>query len=329
MKIFVSYARANKEIVLEILQPLKSHTIWIDDRLNIGQDWWAVIEQEIAACHCFLLAITPQSLESEYCQRELDYARKLNKPIAPILIQPAPLPDDLHKLQLIDLCAGLTSTTTIALLNGLFEIERQVFNPLRNPGGIEEEPTQHLSIADLYFVSVSRTKRLIYEQILGAKLQYMPIEVDELQRVDPVEVASRKVMTAWQIVQKPVFVEQTALAVRAWGGLPGGMTNVFTSAMGMGNLCRALNAFDDHYAEAISVIAFSDGDIRRTFVGALPGEIASRPRGEGYRWNPIFIPQGFDKTFGEMNEEEILSISMRRRAIVDFMRFLQSNYVLD
>ncbi|MBZ0300624.1 MAG: TIR domain-containing protein [Anaerolineae bacterium] len=329
MKIFISYARANKEVVLEILQPMKSHEIWFDDRLNIGQDWWVEIQHEIAACHCFMLLISPQSLISEYCQKELEYARKLNKPIAPVLIAPTGIPEDLQKLQIIDLSAGLIPATTVALLNGLFEIERLVFNPLRASGSQQSPTTRRLSISDLYFVSRSQTKRVIYEQILGATLQFMPIEIDEIQRVDPTEIALRKVQEAFQMMNKPVFVEQTALAVRAWGGLPGGMTNAFITTMGLGNFCRAINAFDDHYAEAISVIAFSDGNMKRTFAGSLPGEIATRPRGDGYRWNPIFTPQGFDQTFGEMREEEILSISMRRRAIVDFMRFLQSNYMLE
>ena len=330
MKIFVSYARSNKETVLTLLPVLKSHEVWIDDRLNIGQDWWSEIEREIAACHCVMFMISPQSLISEYCQKELDFARKLGKAIAPIVIEKADIPDDLNRLQIIELHDGLHADAAVALLNGLFEIERQMFNPLRVAStSTEQEASQRLTISDLHFVSVSVTKRLIYEQILGTRLQFMRIEIDDLQRVDPVEVAARKVMDAYKIVNKPVFVEQTALAVRAWGGLPGGMTNVFTTAMGMNNFCRALNAFDDHYAEAISVIAFSDGSLRRTFVGSLPGEIATQPRGTGYRWNPIFIPQGFDKTFGEMREEEVLSISMRRRAIVEFMRFLQSNYVFE
>ena len=40
----------------------------------------------------------------------------------------------------------------------------------------------------------------------------------------------------------------------------------------------------------------------------------------------IFIPAGFDKTLGEMTEEEVLSLSSRRRAMIEFMRFLQANY---
>lgn len=328
MKIFISYARANKETVLELVQPLQSHTVWFDDRLNLGQDWWAEIEREIAACHCFMFVLSAQSLASEYCRKELEYARKLGKPIAPVLISSCDVPEDLSKLQIINLSSGMSPSSMVALLNGLFEIERQVYNPLR-ANNKQSQADQRLSISDLYFVSRSDTKRVIYEQILGAKLQHMPIELEEIQSVDPVDVALHKVVDAYRIMGKPVFVEHTALSIRAWGGVPGGMTNAITAAMGLSNVCRAMRAFDDPYAEAISVIAFSDGSMKRTFVGSLPGEIAPRPRGNGYRWNPIFIPHGFDKTMGEMTEEEVLSISMRRRAILDFMRFLQSNYVLE
>jgi XTP/dITP diphosphohydrolase len=134
---------------------------------------------------------------------------------------------------------------------------------------------------------------------------------------------------AYQTLQQPVFVEQSALVVRALGGLPGGMSPHILTPLGLDNFCKILDVFDDRYAEAQSVIAFTDGKLRRKFVGILPGEIAPRPRGKGYDWDTIFIPQGFNQTNAEMGEEQFLSISMRRRAIVQFMQFLQSNYVFE
>ena len=94
----------------------------------------------------------------------------------------------------------------------------------------------------------------------------------------------------------------------------------------MNNICKMLQPFDDKYAEAMSAIAFTDGHIRRKFLGVVPGEISLEPRGNGHSWNNIFIPAGFTTTLGEMTEQEVLSISSRRRAAVEFMRFLQANY---
>lgn len=144
--------------------------------------------------------------------------------------------------------------------------------------------------------------------------------------MDANEVALHKVRQAYEILHKPVFVEHSALSIRAWGGLPGGMTTPFVTAAGLNDICKMLRPFEDKYAESIYAIAFTDGQIRRRFVGIAPGEISSEPRGSNYSWGNIFIPSGFTRTIGEMTEDEILSISGRRRAAIEFMRFLQSSY---
>src|SRR5690242_13293398 len=89
----------------------------------------------------------------EYCQKEWAVAQRLGKPIAPVLLKSTPVPDELNKLQIIDLTKGLTHTATAGLLNGLFEIERVVSNPLlRNKAADSETHGRKLAIADLTFV---------------------------------------------------------------------------------------------------------------------------------------------------------------------------------
>ena len=185
-----------------------------------------------------------------------------------------------------------------------------------------------LTIADLYFATSNLRKRQMYEQILNTELQIAALNLEDIQHVDAGEVALKKVQQAYDILRKPVFVDHSSLAIRAWGGFPGGLTTSFIVPVGLNNICKMLQPFDDRYAESISVIAFQDGYLRRKFVGVVPGEIPPEPRGEGYSWNNIFIPGGFSKTLGEMTEAEMVSISSRRRAMIEFMRFLQANYEL-
>jgi len=327
MKIFVSYARANKEQVLDILHPLSIHDIWIDQNLNIGEVWWQEIQEQIAACHCFLFMISPTSLKSEYCQKELELARQLGKPIAPVLVEMADVPLELSQLQIIDATKPDDSPTTVRLINGLFEVERTVFNPLRTKK-VSAAPQSQLKLSDLTFVTTNQRKVADYEAILDVPLQTSPIPIADIQELEVAEVAAHKVQTAYAILHKPVFVEQSGISIRAWGGLPGGLSTPFVLPLGLNNLCKMMSLFDDHYAEALSVIAFTDGTIHRTFIGRLEGEIASVPRyGEAFNnWDAIFIPKGFTETIAEMSAEKRLSISMRRRAVVQFMQFLQSNY---
>ena len=325
MKIFISYAHADAEHLLPIQKALEIHDIWFDQRLSVGQTWWEEIEQQIAQAHCFIFLLSSHSLQSEYCQKELDHALRLNKPIAPVMVEKVDIPETISKFQVISMLEGFTPETTVRVLNGLFEIERIVFNPLRRISThFQSSPT--LSVTELYFATTNLYKLHMYEQILGTPLQSAPIELNDIQHYDAGEVAIDKAKRAYEVLKKPVFVEQSALAIRAWGGLPGGLTSAFIVPAGLSNICKMLQPFGDKYAEAISAIGFTDGQLVRKFVGVVPGEIPPEPRGGGYSWNNIFIPAGFSKTLGEMSEDEMLSISSRRRALIEFMRFLQMNY---
>lgn len=326
MKIFVSYAHDDSSTVVDMIRVLDIHEVWFDKRLSVGTEWWHEIERQISACHCFVFFMSPRSVTSEYCQKEIEVALRLNKPIAPVMIAPMPIPDNLRQYQVIRVVDMHQSEATIQLLNGLFEIERAVFNPLKPLKNRDNAPMSQLSIRDLYFATTNPTKKQMYEQILNAELQTASISLNDMQHVDAGEVALYKVQQAYDVLQKPVFVDHSAIAIRAWGGLPGGLTTAFIRPAGLSNICKMLQPFEDKYAEAISVIAFTDGYLVRKFFGVVSGEIPDKPRGSGYSWNNIFVPTGFDRTLGEMSEDEVLSISSRRRAVIEFMRFLQSNY---
>lgn len=327
MKLFISYAHDDSNIVLEMIRALEIHEVWIDHRLSVGSAWWEEIERQISASNCLVFFLSPRSWASEYCQKEVEVALRLNKPIAPVMVEEMPIPEQLSAYQIINLAKDQQVQATVKLLNGLFEIERAVFNPLKHSKRQAQNPqAEKLSIADLHFATTNSTKKAMYEQILDAELRIASIEIRDIQHVDAGEVALYKAQQAYAVLKKPVFVDHSALAIRAWGGLPGGLTTTFIHPAGLTNICRMLQPFDDRYAEAISVIAFTDGQLLRKFVGVVPGSIPDQPRGQGYSWNNIFIPAGFNKTLGEMNEDEILSISSRRRAIIEFMRFLSSQY---
>ena len=82
----------------------------------------------------------------------------------------------------------------------------------------------------------------------------------------------------------------------------------------------------DRRARFISHVAFADakGELLFEAQGACPGKIADRPRGSnGFGYDPIFIPDGFAKTFGELTDEVKSSISHRAVAMAKIMRYLR------
>lgn len=80
---------------------------------------------------------------------------------------------------------------------------------------------------------------------------------------------------------------------------------------------------DERGAQFVSVIALADpsGEVRIIAEGICRGVIANGPRGTGgFGYDPLFIPDGFDRTFGEMTDEEKRSLSHRGKASLQFIR---------
>jgi XTP/dITP diphosphohydrolase len=96
----------------------------------------------------------------------------------------------------------------------------------------------------------------------------------------------------------------------------------------MAAILEELNAADDPHRRARFVCAItladSDGGVLFTAEGICTGTIASEPRGTGgFGYDPIFIPEGFPMTFGELDGLIKQQISHRAQASAKIMRYLQ------
>lgn len=59
------------------------------------------------------------------------------------------------------------------------------------------------------------------------------------------------------------------------------------------------------------------------FHGTVEGRILEAPRGEsGFGYDPLFVPEGWDKTFAEASADEKNSVSHRGRAVRELCRYL-------
>ncbi|MEP7292110.1 MAG: SUMF1/EgtB/PvdO family nonheme iron enzyme, partial [Chloroflexota bacterium] len=76
------YARRFADRLLEV-----GFDVWIDDRIDFGDEWWAVIVKAIRDCAAFVVIMTPHSDLSEWVQREVLLAMSLRKSIFPVLLE--------------------------------------------------------------------------------------------------------------------------------------------------------------------------------------------------------------------------------------------------
>jgi non-canonical purine NTP pyrophosphatase (RdgB/HAM1 family) len=150
---------------------------------------------------------------------------------------------------------------------------------------------------------------------LGFRFERMDLDLAERQALDPAEIVESKARDAYAKLARPVVVEDSGLAIKAWNGFPGALVKWLEKSAGLEAMARMLDRFPDRSAIAACAVAYFDGERVVTARGEVSGAIATTPRGEGgFGWDALFIPDGSDRTFAEMSGEEKDRVSHRRRA---------------
>lgn len=87
--VFICYSRKDRNLALQLKGVLEKagQNVWIDiEDLPASSIWRAEIQTAITESIAFVFLVSSNSLESEYCQKEIDFASQLNKRIFPILL---------------------------------------------------------------------------------------------------------------------------------------------------------------------------------------------------------------------------------------------------
>ena len=124
-----------------------------------------------------------------------------------------------------------------------------------------------------------------------------------------------------------VLADDSGLEVAALNGAPGVHSARFGGDVGypekIALLLEEIKDAADRSARFVCVISIAraDGSAAATAVGECKGSIALEPSGSnGFGYDPVFIPEGFDRTFGEMSDAEKRSLSHRARAADEIIR---------
>ena len=167
---------------------------------------------------------------------------------------------------------------------------------------------------ELYFLTSNQNKLREAQEILGSNIEIInkSVELDEIQSIKVDEVIKHKIEQAkLKLQNEKFFVEDTAVYL-------GEQEEVGVLIKYLNN-DRVVKAYKDESAKAVCAIGLSNGQI---FKGTINGTIV-KPRGEnGFGWDAIFQPEGFDKTFGEMTAEEKNKLSMRKFALEELKKYL-------
>ncbi len=130
------------------------------------------------------------------------------------------------------------------------------------------------------------------------------------------------------------LADDSGLEVDALGGAPGVRSARYAGEHASDADRRALllaelanTSSDNRCARFVCAIALAspDGEVLNLSEGICEGMITSAPRGNsGFGYDPLFIPDGYDRTFAELSDDIKNGISHRARALMKLRDYLRS-----
>ena len=183
-KAFISYARANKPVIDQLVEHLNDLgcQTWVDSSLHGGQDWWQEILHRIEDCDVFIAIISNEALTSLACEREFDWAEALGKPVLPVAVEPPPtaLPRRYSRRQIVDYSEPADWDRAARRLGGALLSLPQAQPP---PNPLPPPPAAPLSYLTDLVEMVSARQALTHDQQRQVLVQLEPA----LRSVDPAE----------------------------------------------------------------------------------------------------------------------------------------------
>ena len=146
-----------------------------------------------------------------------------------------------------------------------------------------------------------------------------------------VDNALQKARYVYEKCGIPCFADDTDLEVDALDGAPGVYSARYAgeqkdSKLNMLLLLKNMNGKTNRNARFRTIIAYIDGNAQEhIFEGEIKGKIIENMAGtNGFGYDPIFVPEGYDKTFAELSSEIKNTISHRARAMEKFLSYINN-----
>jgi len=191
----------------------------------------------------------------------------------------------------------------------------------------------------IYFITSSKDKFEEAKRIVP-ELEMLEMDLPEEQEVDQQKIVERKLeLAADQLASSPqallghakmsskgqwlagFVVEDTGFYLDCLPGLPGPLIKWFLQTIGRKGIYEICKKFDNFRAKGISLVGYVNekGDVK-FFKGEVEGKVVLENGEDGFGWDPVFVPDGEERTFAEMSRGEKNEISMRRKAFEQLAR---------
>jgi len=187
----------------------------------------------------------------------------------------------------------------------------------------------------LIFATNNQNKVAEIKRVTGAHfniitLQEAGIDIDIPEPHDTLEAnATEKSTVIHRLTQQNCFSEDTGLEVAALNGEPGVKSARYAGEgrdfqANIDKLLLNLANEQNRAARFRTVISLIIDNREYLFEGICHGRIITEQRGsEGFGYDPVFIPDGSNKTFAEMSMDEKNGYSHRKKATAQLITFLE------
>lgn len=198
--------------------------------------------------------------------------------------------------------------------------------------------TANLSAMNLLLATRNQNKTREFAQLLSSKFTLRDLtrtrdlpEIRETGRTFEENAVIKATAISKIFSDEMVIADDSGLEVDALNGAPG----IFSARYGGENasdqrnvekLLREAQGATKRSARFRCVIALAkNGELITTFAGEVAGTITKSPRGEnGFGYDPIFIPEGFEETFAELPSETKNAVSHRAKAVAELVWYFNT-----
>ena len=155
-------------------------------------------------------------------------------------------------------------------------------------------------------------------------VEHVNLDLTEIQDDDIGKIAHFKAHEAYELLKKPLIVDDTGFFINAFKGFPGAYASYVLDTIGISGILSLLAGLPDRSGTFVTAIAYADSEGIQVFEGEVKGKITKIPRGDnGFGYDPIFEYEG--RTFAEIPLKEKSMISHRARALAEFKKWFIEN----
>ena len=182
---------------------------------------------------------------------------------------------------------------------------------------------------EIYYVTTNDGK---YEEVQEfiqknnpeIKLKQFKIDIDEIQSLSQKKIALDKAKKAWDIVKKPLLIDDAAIYFEKYNNFPGTLSKFVSLGIGFEGIKKLINTGDKAYF-LLHMIYVDKKDSITIFEGKCEGTLVQPKEFSGNPSLPydcVFVPNGTNKTYAQIrNTKESEKYLYRIQALKKFLNW--------